>query len=903
MERNIVKDHRVQLKQLLSERFEEEELRTLSFNMDIDYDNLPGRGKAAKARELVVYLERRDRLSLLVETGKKLRPDITWPDDPDATHTYLKSLIREYETLERIYIDLPISTTKSQVPLEFFPTPEDISSFQILLERSFGREYPIIERVRVAHIQEVIESYPRFVLLGDPGCGKSVTVLRLALDYAREAIQKPEHPLPVVIELGEYDTSQTLYEWILQQGTMVPDFQERLSSGTLLLLLDGLNEMPRSRHSENIDQLREFIDDYHRCQLVLTCRRLDYDESLGLQQVEIEPLDRAGIKQFIAEYIGDTKSEHLYDILRSKLNLLELASNAFNLKLIIALYAVRNQFPRNRSKLIDGLVGALYEREKRKSGTPPVTEEEIRMALGKMAFAIQAEIGKGTSVEKDWGLQSLESSHPTVDSQAIVDLAVNMGLVKDARSSLRFQHQLIQEYFAGQELEKHLTDPVYRKRFWVPETSNPDPQNGRIIEDRLPSPPTTGWEEATIMLAGSKTDASELIAQVLELNAILAARCIEEGQSSANRKVYRDVVGQLRNLIEDPSAQLSNRIQAGFLLGELEDPRFKKLSSDRGFALLPPMIEIPGGDYLIGSDKSEVSDSYHDETPLHTVSIQEFLIGKFPVTNAEFACFIDAGGYHQPEYWTDQGWAWRKGEFDESLEQWILNGYRNVRDQVLQEEDRLEPGRAEDSEEMDLWWKILMKWPQERVERELNKLFEERNRRLHNTPCYWDDPAFNARTQPVIVSWFEAQAYCCWLSKVTNKHYRLPTEAEWEAAAGGGDQIHPWGDEADISRYNILPSRILRTAPIGVYPTGESQFGVSDLLGNVWEWTSSAKFPYPYRDDDGRESPFLQDSRRAVRGGSWAVSKSSARNSCRGNFPPDNMVRNYIGFRVAKSAE
>jgi formylglycine-generating enzyme required for sulfatase activity len=549
---------------------------------------------------------------------------------------------------------------------------------------------------------------------------------------------------------------------------------------------------------------------------------------------------------------------------------------------------------------MNGFVGALYEREKSKFGTLPVTEIELRTALGALAFDMQAEVGKGTFVEKDWALQRLQRSQPKLDSQTVFNLAVSMGLLEVTKSALRFQHQLIQEYFAALELDKYLIEADSREHFWIPAPSKDAVVRHNIVGEPLPPPPTTGWEEATIMLAGIKPDASDLIAQVVELNPILAARCINEGQSSVQLNVYRNVIGQLLNLTENSNAELNRRIQAGLLIGELEDPRFEKLPLTEGCALLPPMVQIPGGNYLMGSDRHEVSDSYLDEVPRHTVFVETFWVGRFPITNTEFACFITAGGYNSPEYWTEESWAWRQGQFKESLKQWLLDGYRNVRIQVLQEVDRLEPRRAVDSAEMDLWWRILMEWPDERVEKELDRLFEERDCCPHNAPCYWDDPVFSAKTQPVIATWFEAQAYCRWLSKITNMHYRLPTEAEWESATGGSSQIHPWGNEADISRYNILPSYVLRTTPVGVYPMGASRLGVHDLLGNIWEWTSSAKFPYPYRSDDGREIPFLPDSRRVVRGGSWAVSKSSARNSCRGNFPPDNMVRNYIGFRVAR---
>jgi formylglycine-generating enzyme required for sulfatase activity len=405
------------------------------------------------------------------------------------------------------------------------------------------------------------------------------------------------------------------------------------------------------------------------------------------------------------------------------------------------------------------------------------------------------------------------------------------------------------------------------------------------------------------MLAGAKPDASELVTQIASFNPLLSARCISEGRATVRPEVYKNVVKQLLVITENPKISLNVRIQAGALLGEFEDPRFEKLMLPQGYALLPPMVQIPGKVYKIGSGKNEVSESYLDEIPRHSVTLNTFWIGKFPVTNAEFECFINTGGYDTPGYWTEQGWAWRQGRFDESVRKWLLDGYRNVRSQVLNEVDRLEPSRAEDSKEMDVWYKILMEWSNEQVEVELDKLFKERNCHPHDVPCYWDDPVFNSPTQPVITTWFEAQAYCEWLSKITGKKYRLPRESEWEAATGGSNRKRPWGSDADTSRFNILPSGVLRTTPIGVYPNGASEFRVFDLLGNVWEWTSSAKFPYPYKTDDGRENPFLLDSRRVVRGGSWAVSESSSRNSCRGNFPPDNIVRNYIGFRVVCEEE
>jgi formylglycine-generating enzyme required for sulfatase activity len=817
-----------------------------------------------------------------------------------VAQNYLLSIIDRYETLEKIYTDLPV-TIEPQAPAEFFPTLVDMNCFQVLIERSFGQEYRTIERVQRDRIQDVIRDYPRIVLLGDPGCGKTVAIWRLALDYARKAIKEPQRPWPVVIELGQYDGSISLYNWILSYHRIPPNFSNRLKSGSLVLFLDGLNEIPKTGYSKYMIQLQRFLVDYKDCQFVITCRRLDYDETLRLQRVEIEPLDEERISAFISRYINiDEESERLYTILEKQPKLLELASNALNLKLIIALYAaVGDRFPHNRGKLIDGFVAALYERETNKSRAIKITESELRTTLGKLAFDIQLEVGKGTSVDKNWAMKRIRHHKLHSNIISIINLAMDMGLLEVVQSSLKFQHQLIQEYFVAIELEKNLADKKTRESFWVPIPSMENVSMDDSTSSPLPPPPTTGWEEATIMLAGVKHDASHLITQVIEINRILAARCIIEGRASVKPSISDKVVEQLLALINNREVKLNIRIQAGNLLGELEDPRFEQYSTAEGNILfLPPLTEVPDGNYLVGSDRNEVSDSYLDEIPRHTVELESFWIGRFPVTNAEFACFIRSGGYDSHEYWTEEGWAWRIGQFSESLKQWILNGYRDVRIQVIKEVDRLEPSRKEDSEEMDFWYKALMEWSDERVEKELNRLFDERNCHPHSAPCYWDDPVFNGNTQPVITTWFEAQAYCKWISRVTDKHYRLPTEVEWEAATGGSGQTYPWGNEPQIAKLNILPSRVLRTTPVGVYPAGISVFGVYDLLGNVWEWTSSSKFPYPYAKEDGREKLFLSDSRRVVRGGSWGVSLSSARNSCRGNFPPDNMVRNYIGFRV-----
>ncbi|GAB4570382.1 MAG: hypothetical protein Kow0047_23980 [Anaerolineae bacterium] len=144
----------------------------------------------------------------------------------------------------------------------------------------------------------------------------------------------------------------------------------------------------------------------------------------------------------------------------------------------------------------------------------------------------------------------------------------------------------------------------------------------------------------------------------------------------------------------------------------------------------------------------------------------------------------------------------------------------------------------------------------------------------------WKDPQY--ADHPVTdVTWFQANEYARWVGA------RLPTEAEWEKAARGIDgRRYPWGDEWDDRKANTSEGGLGRTTPVGSYPAGASPYGVLDMAGNVWEWTSSLYEPYPYRADDGRENPEMP-GRRVVRGGSWYDNQRSARTADRGRDVPD----------------
>jgi len=174
-----------------------------------------------------------------------------------------------------------------------------------------------------------------------------------------------------------------------------------------------------------------------------------------------------------------------------------------------------------------------------------------------------------------------------------------------------------------------------------------------------------------------------------------------------------------------------------------------------------------------------------------------------------------------------------------------------------------------------------------------------RETKKRNYPDFWDDEkwAGDANLPVVGVSWYEALAYCRWLSDRTGKPCRLPTEAEWEKAARGeDDRLYPWGNTFDIRLCNTRASGHNRTQPVGLYsPQDESPYGCAEMAGNVSEWTLSQYKPYPYEDDDGRNDE-EGETERVIRGGAWYKPALRARVSARGMNDPF-FVDLDVGFR------
>jgi len=182
----------------------------------------------------------------------------------------------------------------------------------------------------------------------------------------------------------------------------------------------------------------------------------------------------------------------------------------------------------------------------------------------------------------------------------------------------------------------------------------------------------------------------------------------------------------------------------------------------------------------------------------------------------------------------------------------------------------------------------------------------------HRVPAHWENdriPGGKEHHPVVWVSWDDAVAYCQWLAERTGKPYRLPTEAEWEKAARWTDgRLYPWGNREpnkDLCNFNGNAG----TTPVGMYPRGASPYGCLDMVGNVWEWTSSrwgphwekADFKYPYNPRDGRED-MASDDYRVFRGGAYWSDAQAVRCACRGGVRLVWDVYLDVGLRVCVAA-
>lgn len=756
-----------------------------------------------------------------------------------------------------------------------------------------GRDW-MVEALRTVDIDVALRFAGQHLLvIGDPGSGKTTQLKHVAVALADAHDGAPERaramgfgepfPLPVFVELrrfGAWLAGRPAVELdVPHAGLLVAYLDEvlrpfsgaagwvgpLLEDGRVAVLLDGLDEVADERLRETASRVvHDFVDRFGRCRFTLATRPSGLGGGVrpalrDLAECVVQPLEPPQVERFVRAWyralildptLADEKTGDLVARIAAAPDVAALATSPILLTVVAIVHHTLGRLPERRADLYEHAVAAMAGRwdETRQIGVPDgcpsltlaqkqsVFQELAWATHGGGAGAATAGGDRAGSIDRADALRSVRDALGSAAAASCVDdevgrdllehIADRSGLVvPDGPRSYRFRHLQFQEFLAARRICHR--DPAAEEAL------------GRHLGE--------SWWREVIRLApaykalGGEADALRLLdglfRQARERDVPAAARVaafgvVAEAVLDLREYKLRDLdalaaryAPDLARLVEDPSGDgdLGNRIAMAEVLGWAGDPR---LAPERRW------VEVPSGRFWRGTK----TGGYPSERPAGWVHVPDFAIGRWPVTVGELRPFVEGGGYEDEALWSPAGWRWRVGD------------ERGDRD------ERPASGVVESPE----GWKA----------------------QLDRSPNH-----------PVAgVSWFEAEAYGRWCSQApadggTRWIVRLPSEAEWEKAARGGEVLaegrkneqprreYPWGDDWDRGRANSFALEIDRATPVGIFPAGHGPYGTWDQAGNVFEWCADEWHPnYERAPTDGRawlDGP--RGSRRVLRGGSFDI--------------------------------
>lgn len=780
------------------------------------------------------------------------------------------------------------------------------------------------------------DRWPRLVVKGDPGSGKSTLLKFLAVYLAQAGLQPdgdwperlrwPVYPranqreflgrdqtekllgyaawrnpalTPVFITLRDFAAASfnpkdplalwRFFETYLAQQSLAeaaPAVFDKLRRGEGIFLFDGVDEVPLGQRPQVWRALAALRDGpLADCRWIATCRVLSYNESEAApaapaQVVELARLSEGQIETFVELWYAALQREgeiepallpgraaRLRRAATGKLR--PLAENPMLLTIMALVDRSQATLPEERVRLYLACVETLLFRWQRHKEN---VEDELPLEL--TALGLKPDTLKALLAEIAWQAhQKDRSAGPRAEAAADIPAGLALALAEkhlgsrekahlflnytEQRAHLligrggqtewqyTFPHRTFQEYLAARHLlsQADLGEQAGRLAelgdYWRTVLLLAAEE---LVHNGGPAGPNTLLRELRDILPSAQPSPDDVPGwqRVWRAGEMLAALGPERANASERGQAL------LKRLQIDLAALLTNgeltppeRAEAGQALALLGDNR-------EGVGLkagLPDIVwcNVPAGEFIMGDDKGDDS-----EKPVHRVNLPAFQISQYPLTNIQYGAFVAAGGYRQERYWPEAKKAgyWQNSQFKGGFD-------RDARDR----------------------------------------------------PYDFGSP-FNLSNHPVVgVSWYEAVAFCRWLSEQVGRTVRLPTEAEWEKAARGIDgRMYPWGNKEETAiRCNMSDTGINAPSAAGMFPDGASPYGVLDMSGNVWEWCSTVwdEKAYPFKIQDEWTRTYLDRTnvRRVLRGGAFYDDAFSVRCAARGRLDPLDWYRN-VGFRV-----
>ena len=727
----------------------------------------------------------------------------------------------------------------------------------------------------------------RAVLLGEPGAGKTTTLWKLARRLVDDALDDPKKPIPLLVRLGHWTKAdQPLADFIAGElGELGEDWGDLVRETRAALLLDGLNEIPPDQRKDKGRQVQNLAAEQPRAMVVVTCREQDYTIDLEFDRVAIAPLDPLRIREFVMRYLGDADGEALFWKLAGETakeqegqfrdefsatlpnwehvfwvepglpadlkwgyenwsweswartrerpdSLLVLARNPYMLFMLIQVYGAFGDLPRNRGRLFGDFVTTLLRRE----GVPGWDSTGQHFLPTTDASELMRNLG-----QLAYAMQTSPARTQSADDQdATVITSVPSAQAREVLTERQLRLAASASILSVSD-EMRFTHQLLQEYFTA-RYMQAEVEAGRLRAGDLWKPDRwwerTNWEEATVLLAGLyEDDCTPVLNWVGEANPEVAAQCIAGSGAHTPEETLIKLrhlwLPRLTDLDRDPDPRARaaiGRALGMFMLDELP------LDNREGVSIA--LTPSPPSTALRTSSPGERGERLPD---IDWVDIPA-------------GWFIYGGGIHLrllrlPQFRISR-YLITYAQFQAFID--APDGFRNPR-----------------------WWDGLS--ADDDHKRSLDDQYFK----------YWNHPRDD-------VSWYDAAAFCRWLSEKLGFEVSLPTEQQWEKAARGAyGRVYPYKGWFNPAKANTRDTGIGQTSAVGIFPNGSSPYGVMDMSGNVWEWCLN-------EFDSPSKTQLAGDERRVLRGGSWFDNQDDARASFRDRINPDTRY-NLGGFRVVSA--